>query len=125
MSEMKFTVDHQWIRLEEDGIATIGITDYAQGQLGDVVYVELPEVGRELGMGDEVAVVESVKAAGEVKMPLTGTVLAVNKNLQDDPEIVNADPEGDGWFIRISINHPGEVEELMDDSAYNELLTEL
>ncbi|MCH8263229.1 MAG: glycine cleavage system protein GcvH [Proteobacteria bacterium] len=125
MSEMKFTVDHQWIRLEEDGIATIGITDYAQGQLGDVVYVELPEVGRELGMGDEVAVVESVKAAGEVKMPLTGTVLAVNENLQDDPEIVNADPEGDGWFIRISINHPGEVEELMDDSAYNELLTEL
>lgn len=125
MSEMKFTVDHQWIRLEEDGIATIGITDYAQGQLGDVVYVELPEVGRELGMGDEVAVVESVKAAGEVKMPLTGTVLAVNENLQDDPEIVNADPEGDGWFIRISINHPGEVEELMNDSAYNELLTEL
>ena len=125
MSEMKFTVDHQWIRLEEDGIATIGITDYAQKQLGDVVYVELPEVGRELGMGDEVAVVESVKAAGEVKMPLTGTVLAVNENLQDDPEIVNADPEGDGWFIRISINHPGEVEELMDDSAYNELLTEL
>ncbi|MCH8846135.1 MAG: glycine cleavage system protein GcvH [Proteobacteria bacterium] len=125
MSEMKFTVDHQWIRLEEDGIATIGITDYAQKQLGDVVYVELPEVGRELGMGDEVAVVESVKAAGEVKMPLTGTVLAVNENLQDDPGIVNADPEGDGWFIRISINHPGEVEELMDDSAYNELLTEL
>jgi len=125
MSEMKFTVDHQWIRLEEDGIATIGITDYAQGQLGDVVYVELPEVGRELGMGDEVAVVESVKAAGEVKMPLTGTVLAVNENLQDDPGIVNADPEGDGWFIRININHPGEVEELMDESAYNELLTEL
>jgi len=125
MSEMKFTVDHQWIRLEEDGIATIGITDYAQGQLGDVVYVELPEVGRELGMGDEVAVVESVKATGEVKMPLTGTVLAVNENLGDEPEIVNADPEGDGWFIRISINHPGEVEELMDDSAYNELLTEL
>ena len=125
MSEMKFTVDHQWIRLEEDGTATIGITDYAQGQLGDVVYVELPGVGSELGMGDEAAVVESVKAAGEVKMPLTGTVLAVNENLQDDPEIVNADPEGDGWFIRISINHPGEVEELMDESAYNELLTEL
>ena len=125
MSEMKFTEDHQWIRLEEDGTATIGITDYAQGQLGDVVYVELPEVGRELGMGDEAAVVESVKAAGEVKMPLTGTVLAVNENLQDDPEIVNADPEGDGWFIRININHPGEVEELMDESAYNELLTEL
>ena len=125
MSEMKFTEDHQWIRLEEDGAATIGITDYAQEQLGDVVYVELPGVDRELGMGDEAAVVESVKAAAEVKMPLTGTVLAINENLEDEPEIVNADPEGDGWFMRISINHHEEVEELMDDNAYNEFLTGL
>ena len=125
MSELKYTEDHQWIRLEEDDTATIGITDYAQEQLGDVVYVELPETGRELGMGDEVAVVESVKAAGEVKMPLTGTVLAINENLEDEPESVNADPEGDGWFMRIKINHPEEVEELMDDNAYNEFLTGL
>ncbi len=76
-------------------------------------------------MGDEAAVVESVKAAAEVKMPLTGTVLAINENLEDEPEIVNADPEGDGWFMRISINHPEEVEELMDDNAYNEFLTGL
>ena len=125
MSEMKFTEDHQWIRLEEDGTATIGITDYAQEQLGDVVYVELPGVGREFGMGEEAAVVESVKAAGEVKMPVTGTVLEINENLEDEPEIVNADPEGDGWFMRISIDHPEEVEELMDDNAYNEILTGL
>ena len=125
MSKLKYTEDHQWIRLEEDDTATIGITDYAQEQLGDVVYVELPETGRELGMGDEVAVVESVKAAGEVKMPLTGTVLAINENLEDEPESVNADPEGDGWFMRIKINHPEEVEELMDDNAYNEFLTGL
>ncbi len=125
MSEMKFTEDHRWIRLEEDGTATIGITDYAQQQLGDIVYVELPEVGRELGMGDEAAVVESVKAAGEVKMPLTGTVLAINENLGDEPEFVNADPEGDGWFMRISISHPEEVKELIDDNAYNEILTGL
>jgi len=111
--------------LEEDGTATIGITDYAQEQLGDVVYVELPGVGREFGMGDEAAVVESVKAAVEVKIPVTGTVLEINENLEDDPEIVNADPEGDGWFMRISIDHPEEVEELMDDNAYNEILTGL
>ena len=125
MSEMKFTEDHEWIRLEEDGTATIGITDYAQEQLGDVVYVELPKVDRELGRDDEAAVLESVKAAGEVKMPLTGTVLSVNDNLEDEPEMVNADPQGDGWFMTISINNPEEVEELMDENAYNEFLTEL
>ncbi len=105
MSELKYTEDHEWIRLEEDGAATTGITDYAQQQLGDIVYVELPEVGRELGKNDEVAVVESVKAAGEIKMPLTGTVLSINESLEDEPEIVNADPEGDGWFMTISINN--------------------
>ena len=125
MSEMKFTEDHEWIRLEEDGTATIGITDYAQEQLGDVVYVELPKVDRELGRDDEAAVLESVKAAGEVKMPLTGTVLSVNDNLEDEPEMVNADPEGDGWFMTISIDNPEEVEELMDENTYNEFLTEL
>jgi len=123
MSELKYTEDHQWIRLEEDNTAVIGITDYAQEQLGDVVYVEMPAVGRELGKDDEAAIVESVKAAGEVKMPLTGTVLSVNENLEDEPELVNADPEGDGWFLTISINNPEEVEGLMDDNDYNEFLT--
>ena len=122
---IKYTEEHEWIRLEEDGTATIGITDYAQEQLGDVVYVELPKVDRELGRDDEAAVLESVKAAGEVKMPLTGTVLSVNDNLEDEPEMVNADPQGDGWFMTISINNPEEVEELMDENAYNEFLTEL
>ena len=122
MSELKYTEDHQWIRLEEEDTAVIGITDYAQKELGDVVYVELPEVGRDLGKDDEAAVVESVKAAGEIKMPLTGTVLSVNENLEDEPELVNADPEGDGWLMTISIINPEEVEELMDDNDYNEFL---
>ena len=125
MSEMKFTEDHEWIMLEEDNIAIIGITDYAQDKLGDIVYVELPEVGREFGRGDEAVVLESVKAAGEIKMPLAGTVLEVNEILIDEPEMVNADPEGDGWFMKISINQPEEVNELMGDSAYNQYLSGL
>jgi glycine cleavage system H protein len=125
MSELKYTEDHQWIRLEENNTAVVGITDYAQEQLGDVVYVEMPAVGRELGKDDEAALVESVKAAGDVKMPLTGTVLSVNENLEDEPELVNADPEGDGWFMTIAINNPEEVEGLMDDNDYNEFLTGL
>ncbi len=125
MSELKYTEDHEWIRLEDDGTATTGITDYAQEQLGDIVYVELPEVGRELGKNDEAAVVESVKAAGEIKMPLTGTVLSINESLEDEPEIVNADPEGDGWFMTISINNSEEIDTLMDENAYNEYLTGL
>lgn len=122
MSELKYTEDHQWIRLEENNTAVIGITDYAQEQLGDVVYVEMPEIGRELGMGDEAAIVESVKAAGEIKMPLTGSVISVNESLEDEPELVNVDPEGDGWFMTISVQYPEEIEALMDENAYNEFL---
>ena len=125
MSELKYTEDHQWIRLEEDNTAVIGITDYAQEQLGDVVYVEMPEIGRELGKDDEAAIVESVKAAGEVKMPLTGSVISVNESLEDEPELVNVDPEGDGWFMTISVQYPEEIEALMDENAYNEFLTGL
>ncbi len=125
MSELKYTEDHQWIRLEEDNTAVIGITDYAQEQLGDVVYVEMPEIGRELGKDDEAAIVESVKAAGEIKMPLTGSVISVNESLEDEPELVNVDPEGDGWFMTISVQYPEEIEALMDENAYNEFLTGL
>jgi len=122
MSELKYTEDHQWIRLEEDNTAVIGITDYAQEQLGDVVYVEMPEIGRELGKDDEAAIVESVKAAGEIKMPLTGSIISVNESLEDEPELVNVDPEGDGWFMTISVQYPEEIEALMDENAYNEFL---
>ncbi|MFB3100875.1 MAG: glycine cleavage system protein GcvH [Gammaproteobacteria bacterium] len=125
MSELKYTEDHQWIRLEENNTAVIGITDYAQEQLGDVVYVEMPEIGRELGKDDEAAIVESVKAAGEIKMPLTGSVISVNESLEDEPELVNVDPEGDGWFMTISVQYPEEIEALMDENAYNEFLTGL
>jgi len=125
MSEIKFTEDHTWIRLEDNGTATIGITDYAQEQLGDIVFVEIPPVDKELGKDDEAVIIESVKTAGEVKMPISGTVIETNDNLQDEPEIINADPEGDGWLMIVNIINPDEIGTLMDDSAYNEFLTGL
>ena len=125
MSEIKFTEDHAWVRLEDDGTAIIGITDYAQEQLGDIVFVEFPPVDKELGKGDEAAIIESVKTAGEVKMPISGTVIETNDNLQDEPEIINADPEGDGWLMIVDIINPDEIGTLMDDSAYNEFLNGL
>jgi len=125
MSEIKFTEDHTWIRLEDNGTATIGITDYAQEQLGDIVFVEIPPVDKELGKDDEAAIIESVKTAGEVKMPISGTVIETNDNLQDEPEIINADPEGDGWLMIVDIINPDEIGTLMDDSAYNEFLNGL
>jgi glycine cleavage system H protein len=123
MSEMKFTEDHVWVRLEDDGTATIGITDYAQEQLGDIVFVEFPPVEKELGMGDEAAIIESVKTAGEVKMPISGTVIETNDSLVDEPEVINADPEGDGWLMTVNIINREDLETLMDDSAYNEFLS--
>ncbi len=125
MSEIKFTEDHAWIRLEDNGTETIGITDYAQEQLGDIVFVEFPPVDKELGKDDEAVIIESVKTAGEVKMPISGTVIETNDNLQDEPEIINADPEGDGWLMIVDIINPDEIGTLMDDSAYNEFLTGL
>ena len=125
MSEIKFTEDHAWVRLEDNGTATIGITDYAQEQLGDIVFVEIPPVDKELGKDDEAAIIESVKTVGEVKMPISGTVIETNDNLQDEPEIINADPEGDGWLMIVDIINPDEIGTLMDDSAYNEFLTGL
>ncbi|MBI4183415.1 MAG: glycine cleavage system protein GcvH [Proteobacteria bacterium] len=117
MSELKFTKEHEWIRIEgKEGV--VGITDYAQQQLGDVVFVELPEVGRKLAKGVEAAVVESVKAASEVYAPVSGKIVAVNQALPNDPAKVNQDPAGEGWFFRISIDNPGELKELMDEAAY-------
>jgi glycine cleavage system H protein len=117
MSTIRYTKDHEWIRIEGD-IAVIGITDYAQTQLGDVVYVELPELGRRVEQGKEAAVVESVKAASEVYAPISGEVTAVNDALSGEPGKVNADPQGDGWFLKLRIANPKELDGLMDEGAY-------
>jgi glycine cleavage system H protein len=112
-----FTSDHEWVRIEGD-VATIGITDYAQTQLGDVVFVELPAAGKSLAKGAEAAVVESVKAASEVYAPVSGTVVEVNSGLPDAPSTVNEDPQGKGWFVKIRLANPAELDELMDEAAY-------
>lgn len=112
-----FTEDHEWIKVDgEDG--TVGISAYAAGQLGDVVFVELPEIGRDMAKGDEAAVVESVKAASEVYTPVAGEVTAVNTALEEAPETVNASPDGDGWFLKIKISDTDELDSLMDAAAY-------
>ncbi|HXY98688.1 MAG TPA: glycine cleavage system protein GcvH [Stellaceae bacterium] len=117
MSAVKYTRDHEWVRVEGD-VAVIGITDYAQTQLGDVVYVELPELGRRVAQGKEAAVVESVKAASEVYAPISGEVIAVNDALSGEPGKVNADPMGEGWFLKLRIADPKELDGLMDEKAY-------
>ena len=118
MSMVKYTRDHEWVRVEGD-VAVIGITDYAQTQLGDVVYVELPELGRKVEQGKEAAVVESVKAASEVFAPISGEVIAVNDALSGEPGKVNLDPMGDGWFLKLRIANPAELEGLMDEKSYS------
>ena len=117
MSNVKFTEDHEWIRIEGD-TGTIGITDYAQEQLGDVVYVELPDVGRKVEKGKDMAVVESVKAASEVYAPVSGTVAAINDKLTAEPATVNSAAMGDGWFVKIKLSNPSELDKLMDEAAY-------
>jgi glycine cleavage system H protein len=117
MSTVKYTKDHEWIRMEGD-IAVVGITDFAQTQLGDVVYVELPEVGRSVEKGKEAAVVESVKAASEVFAPVSGQVIAINEALTGEPGRVNSDPMGAGWFMKLRIANAKELGDLMDDAAY-------
>ena len=112
-----YTKEHEWIQVEGDN-ATVGITDYAQSQLGDVVFVEVPEAGRQLSKGGEAAVVESVKAASDVYAPVSGEVIEGNQALVDQPDLVNTDPEGAGWFFRIRLAGTGELDGLMDQSAY-------
>jgi len=123
MSTIKYSADHEWARIEGNE-ATIGITDYAQEQLGDVVYVELPEGGRRLEKGKEAAVVESAKAASEVYAPLSGEVTAVNAALADDPARVNSDAQGEGWFFKIKLADAGEANALMDEAAYRKSIRE-
>lgn len=117
MGEARYTEDHEYIRVEGD-VGVIGITHYAQDQLGDVVYVELPEIGKALSKGDEAAVVESVKAAAEVYAPVAGEVTEVNSELESNPGLVNSDPEGGGWFMKMRIADKGALENLMDADAY-------
>ena len=124
MSEVRYSEGHEWIRVEGE-VGVVGITDYAQDQLGDVVYVELPEVGHRVERAAEAAVVESVKAASEVYAPATGEVVAVNDALNDDPSAVNSDPEGAGWFIKIKLDDAAELDRLMDAEAYGKYLESL
>lgn len=122
--DLEYTTDHEWLRKEEDGSVTVGITDHAQTALGDMVYVELPELGQDLEVGGEMAVVESVKAASDVYAPVSGKVVAVNENLTDDSEKINADPYGDGWIVRLQPTD-GLDGETMTPDEYQVLLDEL
>jgi glycine cleavage system H protein len=117
-SELKFLVSHEWVRIEADGTATVGITDHAQDLLGDVVFVELPEVGTELTAGDEAGVVESVKAASDIFSPVGGEVLAINETLEESPDLVNSDPYEDGWFYKVKLADESDLDALLDAEAY-------
>ena len=119
-----FTEDHEWVAVAGD-IGAVGISDYAQGQLGDIVFVDVPEEGKTLSKGDEAAVVESVKAASDVYSPVSGTVLEGNGALADTPGLVNEDPEGDGWFFRLTLSDTSELGELMDEAAYEAFVAKL
>ena len=119
-----FTQEHEWIRVEGD-IATVGISNHAQEQLGDIVFAEVPEAGKQLSKGAEAAVVESVKAASDVYAPVSGEVTEGNSAVADDPALVNSDPEGEGWFFKLKLSDPGELDGLMDEAAYQEFLASL
>lgn len=121
-SELRYVSSHEWIRIEDDGTAVIGITEHAQESLGDVVFVELPEVGAILASDDEAGVVESVKAASDIYAPISGEVVAVNEALEDAPETVNSSPYGDGWFFKVKLSDEGQLAELMDAEAYAEFV---
>ena len=116
---LHFTREHEWIRLDGD-IATVGISDHAQQALGDIVFAEVPEAGRKVARGEEAAVVESVKAASDVYAPVGGEVIEGNAAIADDPALINRDPEGEGWFFKLKLDDPGELNGLMDEAAYRE-----
>ena len=120
---LKYTSEHEWIRIEDGDVAVIGITAYAQDALGDLVYVELPEVGRKLGKGDDFAVVESVKTAAEVYSPVSGEIVGVNDNLSDDPELIKKSLE-EGWIVKVRMDDSSQLAELMDKDAYDKFLEE-
>ena len=117
-TDLKYVSSHEWARLEEDGTVTVGISDHAQQALGDVVFVEHPEIGQTVSAGAEAGVVESVKAASDIYAPVGGSIVAVNEALEDAPETVNQDPYGDGWFFKIEPDDPAELDQLLDAEAY-------
>ncbi|MHA7926457.1 MAG: glycine cleavage system protein GcvH [Marinobacter sp.] len=119
-ADLKYIETHQWVRLADDGTATVGITDFAQEQLGDVVYIGVPDVGATVNGGEEAGVAESVKSASDVFSPVTGEVIEVNESLEDEPEKVNEDPYGDGWLYKVRLEDAGELGGLMDAVAYSE-----
>ncbi len=123
--DLLFTKEHEWLRREDDASVTIGITDHAQGALGDLVYVELPEVGQDIDEGGDMAVVESVKAASDVYAPIGGSIVAVNEELADDPEKINSDPYGDGWIVRIQPSDGIDEGALMSPADYQQFIDEL
>jgi len=118
-AELKYMVSHEWARLDEDGTVTVGITDHAQESLGDVVFVELPEVGATVTAGQEAGVVESVKAASDIYSPVSGEVIAINDALEDEPETVNASPYEDGWFFKVKASQTTELDAMLDADGYN------
>ena len=123
-NELNYTKSHEWLRTEEDGSITVGITDHAQGLLGDMVFIELPEVSAVFTTGDECAVIESVKAASDIYCPVAGEIIAINEELADAPEVVNQDAYGDGWMFKIQPEDEGEADELLDAEAYIELIAD-
>ena len=122
---LKFTADHEWINIENTDAAVVGITPHAQDALGDVVYVDLPEVGRSFTQGEVAGVVESVKAAADIFMPVSGEVVAVNEALRDNPSLANSDPMGEGWFFKLRSSEPAQLDALMDPPGYDALLKTL
>ena len=122
---IKYTPDHEWLQIEADGTAIVGITHHAQDALGDVVFVDLPAVGASFAPKDVAGVVESVKAAADVYMPVTGEITEVNEALRDDPALANSDPTGAGWFFKVKLSNPSELDALLDKTAYDDLLKSL
>ena len=119
---VKYSEDHAWVKVQDEDLVTIGITDFAQEQLGDLVYVELPKVGHELIRGDNISVIESVKSASDLVAPVSGEIVEVNDRLADDPELVSDNPMGEGWFIKVKLSKPSELDELMDEKSYQVLI---
>jgi glycine cleavage system H protein len=122
--ELRYTATHEWVRPEGDGVFTVGITEHAQDLLGDMVFVELPDVGDDVSTGDDIVVAESVKAASDVYAPISGEIIAINEELEDSPELVNSDAFGDGWMFKIKAEDPSEVEALLDAEGYESSIDE-